>query len=118
MALEVTPHDQQQPAAGTQCNISQSREDVESMFTVNQKTHYGGGTGNHSDAHSMIDPRLQEPMENVYRAIMPLTGSTSRMGVTITTSKVEKGFSPRKKPLNQRSLMAASAADGGRNSHS
>ena len=72
------------------------------MSTVDRKTQYGfGGAGNHScDAHSMIDPRLQEPMENVYRAIMPLTGSTSRMGVTITKSKVEKGISPRKKPLN------------------
>lgn len=35
--------------------------------------------------HQMPVPQTQrQHMENVYRAMMPLTGSTSRMGVTIT----------------------------------
>ena len=69
---------------------------------------YGTGTGL-SDRNSMIEAKTtREPMDNVYRAIMPLTGSTSRMGVTITTKKIEKATPRKNQALNQRSLMASS----------
>ena len=89
-------------------NELQSRDEIESLHTLNRTTMYGTGTGL-SDRRSVIDAQTtREPMDNVYRAIMPLTGSTSRMGVTITTKKIEKATPRKNQALNQRSLMASS----------
>ena len=64
----------------------------------------------------MIDHRMKDkPMENVYRAIMPITGSTSRMGVTITASRGGKTTTKTagKRGLNQQSLVLNSSASRG-----
>ena len=63
-----------------QTTTNQSHDDIESLHTLN-RTGYGGL----SERHSMIDYRSKEPMANIYRAIMPITGTTSRMGVTVST---------------------------------